>query len=447
MPMRFISGIATVLIAGSVLCAANPAQQTTHSSKRHYREAESQPGNPDLQHAEEALSQNDYAAAEPLLIKVTQAEPANGVAWYDLGFVYSATQRPADATAAFRKSVEANPRLFEANLRLGLALAAAQDPDAAKYLRAATQLKPSVNPEDGLLRTWMALGQVLEKSDVAGAASAYREAAKLQPGSAAPHLALAELLRRSGDLAGAETEFQAAAATNPKSGEALAGLVNVYIGEHKYAQAEALLKQVIASDAGNAAAHIQLARVLAAQNHDPEAAAELEIASNLAPGNPEVLRALAGIHAGTKDWDKASAEYRELVKRAPNDAQAHFALGSVLLQQHKFDEAQAEFLAAVKLRPNDPEALSNLAVAAAENKQYVLAIQAVDARARLGGETPGTYYLRATAYDNLHDWVHAAENYRAFLATPGAKTWDDEWKARHRLEAIDPENRTEKKKK
>jgi tetratricopeptide (TPR) repeat protein len=447
MRMRLTNPLALVTLAACVAGAPLGAQDASHSSKKHYREAETTGGDADLARAEDALSHNDVRTAEALLTKVVQAEPGNAVAWFDLGFLYNQTNRRAEAIAALRKSVAANPELFEANLHLGLALAAAGQPDAARYLRAATGLKPAANAEQGLARAWMALAQVLESSDTAGAIAAYREAATFQPANVAAHAGAAELLRRSGDLAEAEEEFHAAAALNPKSSEALAGLVNVYLAEKKFQEAETSLKQMVAADPANATAHALLGRVLAQEGHDEAAAAELEAALKLAPADAEVLRTLAGIYAAGKQWDKAAAEYRQLLQRNPRDQQAHFALGSVLLQQHDWAAAQAEFMAAVQLNPKDPEALSNLAVAAAENKQYALAIQAINEHARLAGETPGTYYLRATAYDNLHDWQNAAINYRAFLETPGAKTADDEWKARHRLIAIDPDNKTEKKKK
>jgi hypothetical protein len=47
--------------------------------------------------------------------------------------------------------------------------------------------------------------------------------------------------------------------------------------------------------------------------------------------------------------------------------------------------------------------------------------------------------LRATAFDNLHAFKQAAENYRKFLAIAGGKFPDQEFQARHRLKAIVPD--------
>jgi len=53
-------------------------------------------------------------------------------------------------------------------------------------------------------------------------------------------------------------------------------------------------------------------------------------------------------------------------------------------------------------------------------------------------EIPIGYFLRATAYDHLHDYKHAAENYHKFLDVGAGQYPDQEWQAKHRLIAIEP---------
>ena len=66
----------------------------------------------------------------------------------------------------------------------------------------------------------------------------------------------------------------------------------------------------------------------------------------------------------------------------------HQSLGKALLEQKKFADAQKEFLAAVKLKPDLGTAYGDLAFAASENKDYPLAIKALDARAKFLPEVP-----------------------------------------------------------
>ena len=122
----------------------------------------------------------------------------------------------------------------------------------------------------------------------------------------------------------------------------------------------------------------------------------------------------------------------------PNDAALHENLGKALLEQKKFVDAQREFVAAVKLKPDMVLAYGDLAFAASENKDYPLAIQALDARAKIMPDEPITYFLRASAYDHLKDFKRASANYHLFLNAANGKYPEQEWQAKHRLIAIEP---------
>jgi hypothetical protein len=65
-------------------------------------------------------------------------------------------------------------------------------------------------------------------------------------------------------------------------------------------------------------------------------------------------------------------------------------------------------------------------------------IRALDARKKFLPEVSITYFLRASAYDHLRDFKNAAANYHLFLNTANGKYPDYEWKAKHRLIAIEP---------
>ena len=85
-----------------------------------------------------------------------------------------------------------------------------------------------------------------------------------------------------------------------------------------------------------------------------------------------------------------------------------------------------------------PSVAGDLAIAASENKQYPIVIQALDLRSKLLPENPMTYFLRATAYDHLRDAKQASKYYHEFLNIAGGKFPDQEWQATHRLIAIEP---------
>lgn len=390
--------------------------------------------------AEAAIEKQDYATAERKLTQAVATDPKDYRAWYDLGFVLNATGRKAEALDAYRKSVAAKPDIFESNLNLGLVLATTGSAEAEQYLRAATLLKPTAKPEEGLARAWLSLGRVLEEKRPPEALGAYGEAAKLQPKDPEPHLSAGLLLEHQGRLAEAENEYRQAAALDPASREAVAGLANVYTRGKRLPEAEALLRRLLAAHPDNTSARLQLARVLLAQERSQDAKTEYEAVLKTTPDDADARRELAAAYVASRQYAEAATLYRALVAKNPQDAGLRHRLGATLLRLRSFPEAQQELLAAVNLNPQLGEAYGDLAIAAAENKDYELVIKALDARSRLLPENPGTYFLRATTYDHLKAFKQAAENYRQFLVASGGRDPDQEWKARHRLKAIDPRN-------
>src|SRR5271165_5316249 len=418
--------------------------QESKPTVRHHRVMETVPdddSSPEVAQAETAMQNSDFVTAESLLQKAVVAKPSDYRAWFDLGYVYNATNRIAEATDAYRKSVAAKPDVFESNLNLGLLLARqGKNAEAATYLKAATQLKPTASPDAALARTWQALGRVEESADAKQAA-----------------------------LDGAARQFQTASNLDAKSQPALSGLANVYIKQKKYPEAEAALRKALAADPLNNTARYQLGLVLAEEGKNDEAADEVK-KSLQAGGNCGAELTLGSLYVKTgndaeaEHWLRgAVAGFDSVLKiceerscspgSAPphpsecacsgdesKAAEAHYALGSLLMHVKKYPESQQELLLAVQLKPDLADAYGNLAVVAAENKNYPLTLRALDYRAKFLPEGPATYFLRATTFDNLKAVPRSEEYYQRFLAADAGKLPDQEWQARHRLIALDPKH-------
>jgi tetratricopeptide (TPR) repeat protein len=413
-------------------------ESSSHRSVHHIQVPveDSQP--PELAQAETAIEKRDYTAAEPLLRKFVEHDPASYVAWFDLGFVENALGKLDESIAAYRKSVAAKPDVFEPNLNLGLQLAKTGQPDAQEFLRAATRLKPTSRVAEGQYRAWLSLAQTIEQSRPEEALAAYTHAETLQPKEADPHLFSGRLLEQENKFAEAELEYKQALALDSRSVDAVTGLANIYMRGHRFPEAEDYLRKLLASHAESAPVHIQLGRVLAAEGKTDAAITELQAGIKLTPGDDAAQRELADLYAAAGTNDLAEASYRTLLAVHPNDGELHRRLGEALLPQKKFLEAQQEFIIAVKLNPGLGEAYGGLAFAAGENKDYSLVIRALDARAKLLPEVSITYFMRASAYDHLRDFKNAAANYHLFLNTANGKYPDQEWQAKHRLIAIEP---------
>ena len=388
-----------------------------------------------LAQAESLLQKQQYAEAETQLIQLSNTQSTNPQVWFDLGFAESHLGKNADAVVAYKKATELGSKWFEANLNLGLALAkSGKLAEAATALRAATELKPTAGGQQALSNAWFSLGQVLEESSPKEALAAYQKAAELNPGNADAVLSAGELLEKQGDAVGAEKQYLAAAQMNNNQG--VERLVDFYLRQKRLADAETWLRKYLASNPQNAAAQAQLGRILAAEGKTQDAIAALEPINN-ASHDPAVSRELASLYLEAKQYDAAANILQDLVQKYPSDAQLRFDLGSALLHQRKYPEAEAELIKALNMNPKLDDAYWELAYAAQQNKHYELAIRALDARAQRLPETASTYWIRAVAYDSLGAFKPAAQNYKLFLAADAGKLPDEEFKARHRLKAIE----------
>ena len=428
---------AILLAAMSTGAGVSSWAQSSSKTVRHHRVEDQDPIAAKIGQAEADIEKQNYAAAEQLLKEVVADMPENYSAWYDLGYVYHAMGRREDAIGAYRKSVSAKPEVFESNLNLGLALAESGQPDAEQYLRAATQLTPLSNVAESRTRAWMALGHWLEPGKPEEAVNAYQQAEVLDPKDTEPRLLAGSVLEKL-HSADAEKEYQQALALEPQSPEALAALINLYMRGKRFGDAEGLLRKLVAITPADAGAHFQLGRMLAAQEKTQDAITELEAGMKLDPNDVAAQHDAADLYIDAGKFAEAEKLYGALVASHPNDPMFHNGLGRALLREKKYADAERELLRAVELKPDSGPMYGDLAVAANQNKNYQLAIKAVDLRAKYLPEIPMTYFLRATAYDNLQDAKTAARYYHQFLEVAGGKFPDQEWQARHRLIAIEP---------
>jgi tetratricopeptide (TPR) repeat protein len=423
--------------------------------------------------AEEAMDQQQWPAAEAILRKLVSTNAKDARAWFDLGYVMHAQKNYPEAIAAYRGAVAAQPQSFESNLNLGLMLAHEKQPDAATYLEAATRLKPTTDhPRESLARAWSALATALPEAPEPQAPNrvldCWRQAVELAPGNASYRLAYGEALEKSTaapadasgnaaanagaaadatanqNIAAAESQFRKAAELAPASTDGLVALGNLLMRARRLPEAEDTLRRLLALAPRDETAHLQLGRVLSAEQKDAEATQELQKALALRADDWDALRELAFVQERSKQFAAAEISYRTLLANSGNSAELHNGLASVLLRQLKYAEAQSEFITCVRLKPDWGEAYGQLALAASGNKDYALAIKALDARKKLLPDSPSSYFLRATCYDHLRHYVEAVENYKAFLAASNGQFPDDEWKARHRLIAIEPEAKKQK---
>ena len=377
--------------------------------------AVAQPVSAEVAEAEAAIVASDWKTAEARLAPWLAAHPADARALFDAGYVAVMQDRPEDAAGFYRRAVEANPKSFEVHMELGLLLARqGKLAEARPELVAATTLDPGAAGTGAQARAWRALAQIDRAADPAQASEDLLEALKLSPETPEDTLLAASLAEQAGQY------------------EASAGLAHLLILRKQYPEAETLLRQALDQSPGDAALTAQLATVLADQNKG-EALPLIEKLHDAHPQDAAITRILAEVLAEAGEAAASDQLYLKLLAGRPGDPDLLVAHGQNLVHQLKFAEAFTAFDKATRLDPANAGGWSGLAFAASKTNQPSITLHALEMRSKYLPEVPSTYFLRATAYDTLHQKAEAAACYHQFLAASAGKFPNQEWQARQRL--------------
>lgn len=372
-----------ILMVFAYAAAVMPAQ--THTTVRHHQEQVVDEDAAELNQAQEAIQKNDFTTARTLLQKYTAKDPKDYRGWYTLAYADSASGDKSAAVEDYKRALSLKPDLFEANLNLGLLLAQSGDRKAAlPYVQKATAGAP--NADIPALRN-----QAL--------ANAWDALGNLQSGEEA---------KRS---------YERALALDPQDERAKEGM-----------KRENSLPVKIQG----------VTQVALTTSH-------LEELHTKDPNNLVVAGQLAQNYTDAKEYAKAEPLLKQLAGAEPSDAKVNYNYGVVLMNLQRPQDAQTYYIKALQLDPKLTGAYGNLAIVAAENKNYGLSMKALDARAQYLPENTGSLFLRATNLDHLQQIKAAAIMYRKFLAIAHGESPDNEWQAKHRLVALDPKNETKGK--
>jgi tetratricopeptide (TPR) repeat protein len=434
MNWSWIAGLALAL-GGAVWASGQsaPLPPGTRVEDQPAQAAENAP----LAQVEAAIDGKNYGKARGLLDAYLSAHPADARALFDRGYCDDAEGHAEAAEGFYRKAIAADPKQFEARMALGLLLAQSGSADARTELETAVALEPNPPNPAAKAQGYRTLARLLRQSDPDKAKEYLIEALRLSPESIDDTLLTAEIAEAEGDAAVAEEAYRRVLKIEPESSPAMAGLAHLLLREKKYSEAEPLLKSALARDPDDPALNAQLAALLGAEGKTDEAVGALEKLYLLKPKDREIGMMLADAYVQNEDYDKADAVYANLLSSAPGDAEAASARGQVLIREQKYAEALEMFQRAVKVRQDDSDAWGGIAFAASKTGQYQLTVDALTMRSKLTSETPATYFLWATAYDNLHQTKQSVEYYQLFLKSALGKFPDEEWQAKQRLAVLE----------
>ncbi len=379
-----------------------------------------------------ALEAQKYEAAARNFAKAVEEFPADYGVRFHLALSLSLLNKDAEAIPVYKKTLELQPGLYQAELNLGILLLRQQDPAAAlPYLTAAVEKKPKeFRPNYYLAEALFATGEF------AKAEAAYRGA---DPASASTMSGLARTLAKQGKLDEAAPRFRKAAETDPSFRDQLLELASLYEQAKRIDEAIAIYEKF----PENPAVRERLGSLMLANGRAADAIPSLEQAVAKSPTAANHY-ALAAAYIRSKQPDKAEQQLQAALKLEPANLELRLTYGRLLRDQGlqnkaKFIAAANEFIAAVKTKPDSLESWRELTGMLMVTDNYQQAIAALDNIKKLGEETPGQVYFRALCYDHLKLQKQAVESYDRFLEMSQNVHPDEEFKARQRSRILKKE--------
>ena len=242
------------------------------------------------------------------------------------------------AIEQFRLASERQPTYVEAHLRLAKALTHQnRRVQALGEFNKVLRLSPS-DVERGysqlLANQWLG-NELRDLGDYSGAASAYREAIRLNPDYGPVHCQLGTLLEKQGDLRQAIYHYRAALV--PAKATELNDTQCIMTAQH------------------------QVERVLANKTkHGAERVADLHEVQQLESRLRESYYALGKALYEEGKFVEAAIECQQAIKINPQSAAIHNLLGRVLDKQGLVEQAVLEYRNAVELEPRNADYQANL---------------------------------------------------------------------------------------
>jgi protein O-GlcNAc transferase len=369
-----------------------------------------------LASAQESVDKQDYETAAQDYRDYLAKKPDDAIVHYDLGYVYSAMQRPEDAEIEYEEAIAldpTNPKIAPAYQNLGLTLLPTDPAAAIEPLQHVVDLMP----EDARAK-WL-LGSALDGAGkTALAIEQYEAAEKLDENDPDIRVSLGSALLRSGRVGEAETNFREALALHPAVGPASQAhkeLALALIAQKHLEAGAAELASYLEAQPNDADMRVERASVLVDLGKDDEALAELERAATVGPENLHALKLRSQIYYHAKRFDDAIPVLQKAAAIAPRDPDIPARLGRVYLEKKVYADAIRQLLAAHDLDPKANDILSDLMTAEYMSKDYAIALQVLDTLAKRTELPAPSWFIRAVCYDKLGQPAQALDAYQRFL--------------------------------
>lgn len=408
---------------------------------------DNQPGKPRIIHdpegdelnallagAQKAVDQQDFPTAAKDYQDFLAKQPNNANIHFQLGYVYTAMQRPADAIEQYQRAAELDPKMDAAYLNWGLSLLNSDPGAAIDPLTKAAELKPDeAKPK-------LLLGWAFERTKkLPEAIEQFQAAEKLDDKNFDVHFELARALITANRAPEAEAEFRTALAIKSDSAPARLGLAQSLIAEKKFEAGEPELAAYIAANPNDREARIDHASMLVDLGKYSDASAELDKLGDAEPDELRVLKLRSEALFELKRFDEAIPVLARAAALAPQDAEIPARLGHLYIEKKDYPDALKELGSSFKLDPSSNDTLADIVAANYLSKNWPAALEAIDLLSKRKPLPVGSIFIRATCYDRLGQTKVALDTYQEFLRLNKDQTSDQYFEATARARTLQHE--------
>jgi tetratricopeptide (TPR) repeat protein len=372
--------------------------------------------NPALAQAHALDRQGRLAEAIAAYRKLLAAEPRNSDALHLLGIALARSGRAAEGVHAVSAAAELQPDNPSIQANLGNVLnELGRHEEAAEHFARALQLQPDmVAAAHARGRTLLRLGKL------EAALQALETAARLAPGNSNIQSDLGVALQRLGRSHEALQRLTRATDLNPAHVDALQNRAQVEIALGRLPEALQSLDRAINVQPRSAPLHAARGNVLGDLDRASEALQSYDRALALQPADAGTLRNQGRTLMTLQRPEEALAAFDAAIRVRNDESDSHFYRGVVLAGLGRHEEALESFDEALRLNPGADAILNNRAIALAELNRPEEAARGFAAALAANPDNVEALENAANTARVLQHYAHAAQLFeRALTLQPG----------------------------
>jgi tetratricopeptide (TPR) repeat protein len=365
-----------------------------------------------------------------------QETPDDEAALFGLAMAQSQIGQDAEAIRSYLSLLKLDPKLWEAEVNIGMLLLKQQNAsDALAHFQNAQNL----NPKNFRILYYMAKTREL-LGDLAQAETLYIQALELAGNDSEKfdiHASLGALYLKKKAGPEAERHLLAARQYQTETISVDLDLAQLYYDTGQPERALEFLKS--ANKTEDPEIRELMGRILLAKKDNEAAIQSFELALRNQPDatrRQHLSLQLAQLYQEQGRTQDALSLLNGIAKSSP-DPTLHFTLGTLHLHQRELELARQDFLRALQLKPDYVECYSNLGSVFLLEDKYPEAIEALGRFKTLRPQMAGTYFYLAIAYDKLNDYANALAHYQKFLELDQGKTDKQGFQARERMKVLE----------